>query len=154
MKIHDNFDIILVSALIFITLIGQKFYLIKASINKVYRVIMLSASVFILIVNFFYYTNTNELISGIMYSILFLLGAFSRKGITNQGLSGIKGDSCRWNKVNKVKLVNHKDKIKLIYFHHGGDSFMYFNCTDYNKFIKVLRQFLDDNKINIDMNNN
>lgn len=31
---------------------------------------------------------------------------------------------------------------------------MYFNCTDYNKFIKVLRQFLDDNKINIDMNNN
>ena len=79
--------------------------------------------------------------------------SFSRKGITKQGLSGIKGDSCKWNKVNKVKLVKHKDKIKLIYFHHGGDSSMYFNYTDYDKLLEILGQFLDTDKINISINN-
>lgn len=154
MNIYDNIDIILVSALIFIALIGQQFYLIKASINKVYSGIMLSISIFILIVNLFYYSDTYKLIDGIIYSLLFFALVFSRKGITKQGLLGIKGDSCKWNKVNKVKLVKYKNRVKLIYLHHGGDSFMYFNYTDCNKLIKVLRQFLDDNKINIDINNN
>ncbi|GAA0084704.1 hypothetical protein UT300007_11430 [Clostridium sp. CTA-7] len=149
MNLSDYFQIVLLCALILIALIGQQYYLIKASINRIYRAFMWIASVSILVTTFLKHTDTHELIYGIIYTALFLVLSFMRKGITQKGLSGIKGDSCKWSKINSVKLLKHNNKIKLVYLHSRGESYMYFDYNDYSKLIKILRQFLSYDKINI-----
>ena len=151
MNLSDDFKIILPCALIFIALIGQQYYLIKASINRIYRFLMWTALVSILIVTFLKHTNTHELIYGIIYAVLFLVLSFMRKGITKKGLSGIKGDSCKWSKVNSVRILKYNNKVKLVYLHSRGESYMYFDYNDYNKLIKILERFLSYDKISSDV---
>lgn len=147
MSFNDSFKMSILCGFILIVLIGQQFYLIKGSINKIYRIFMWILSIFVAMVTFFNHTSTQELIHGIIYSVLFLALSFLRKGITKRGLLGIKGDSCKWSKVNSVKLLKHRNKIKLIYTHYRGESYMFFDYNDYDRLTEILVELLSENQI-------
>ncbi|SFB37511.1 hypothetical protein [Clostridium frigidicarnis] len=132
-------------------LIKQHYYLITASVSKIYCTILLISSLVTLVITFFTSTNVGQIILGILYYVLFLLLYFIRKGISQKAFIGFKSDYCELRKVDNVTLVKNNNQIQLTYTHHMGESYMYFKLDDYDKLIYVLRQVINDNKVNIDV---
>lgn len=151
MSFHNIFALGLLLSLYFFVLIRQHHYLITASVSRIYTAFTLMVSFITLTITFFVHTNKSDLVWGIAYSFIFLLLSFMRKGITGKGLIGSKGDSCKWSKVHSAKLIKEDNRIKFIYSQINGESYMYFNYSDYAKLINILRQFLSDEKISSDI---
>lgn len=148
MILHNILVLCFLFILCFFALIRQHNYLITALVSKTYKAFTLIISFVILVITFFINTNTNEIILGILYAVIFLLFSFMRKGITKKAFIGSKGDYCKWNKIDNVNLIKKDDKIQLTYYHSGGNSNMFFNSSDLNKLVYILTQYLSDEKIN------
>lgn len=152
-----NSNIIQLSILLIFSclgLINQHYYVITGSVNIIYRSIFQIISLVALIITFFTSTNTYYAIIGILYSIAFLLLSFLRKGISKKAFIGARGDYCELSKVNNVKLIKNSTNLQVIYSYHFGESYMYFDLDDCDKLICVLREFISDDKLNIDFSIN
>jgi len=128
-------------------LIRQKYYLITASANKIYRAVTLISSALTLAITFFISTNVSQIVLGILYSVIFVLLSFMRKGISKKAFIGHKGDYCKLSKVDSVKLAKKNNQVEIIYSHHMGESYMYFNLDQYNKLKYVLREIISEDKV-------
>lgn len=151
MKFYNVFAIALLLIISSSVLIRQKYYLVTSSVNKTYRFFMFVISLSTVLVTFLIYKSLLDFVLGIIFSIIFLLLSFMRKGITEKALIGIKGDYCTWDKVSYVRLVKKNNLIQLIYNHSGGESNMYFYFSDYERLIDILNKILNSKKINIEI---